>query len=125
MKTQKRNQTTIYYANYVSTSDVTSTDEWGNTIMSGEKQASYTEPTAIDLVVSPATGITAEELFGDLSNYDRILVTEKGCPINENSLLWIERSADEPHDYVVKKVSRSLNFVAYAISRVEVANDQS
>ncbi len=120
MKTLKRNQTTIYYANYISTSDVTITDEWGNTIQTGEKGAVVTTPTAISVVVSPASGIVAEEMFGGLQDYDRIIVTEKGCPIDEHSILWIDEPTTEPHDYIVKKVARSLNFVAYAVSRVEV-----
>ena len=125
MKTLKRNQTTIYYANYTDTNDLTVTDEYGNTLLSGEKGSSYTEPVAIDLVVSPATGVTMEEMFGDLSDYDRVLVTEKGCPINEHSKLWIEAPTTCPHDYIVKRVARSLNFVAYAVSRVEVSNGDS
>lgn len=121
MKTQKRNQTTIYYANYVSQDDVTVLDEYGNPLKTGEQAITYTEPESIDLVVSPATGRTAEEMFGDLQGYDRILVTESGCEIDENSILWIEASINDPHDYIVKKVARSLNFVMYAISRVEVS----
>lgn len=102
-------------------SDVTVTDEWGNILETGEKESSYAEPTAIKLVVSPASGVVADELFGSLQDYDRILITEKGCPINEHSILWIDAPVTEPHDYIVKKVARSLNFVAYAVSRVEVS----
>lgn len=120
MKTMKRNQTTIYYANYEGLADQTVTDEWGNVLISGEPKVTYSEPQAIDLVVSASTGIVAEELFGSLQDYDKILFTEKGCEINENSILWIDASTNEPHDYIVKKVARSLNFVAYAVSRVEV-----
>lgn len=120
MKTMKRNQTTIYYANYEGLTDKTVTDEWGNVLKSGESVVNYSEPIAIDLVVSASTGMVAEELFGSLQDYDKILFTEKGCEINENSVLWIDATTDGPHDYIVKKVARSLNFVAYAISRVEV-----
>jgi hypothetical protein len=122
MKTLKRNQTTIYYANYIEADDLTVTDEYGNPLKSGEKGASYSEPTAIDLVVSPASGRTMEEMFGDLSNYDRVLMTEKGCEINEHSRLWIDVPITEPHDYIVKRAARSLNFVAYAVSKVEVSD---
>ena len=122
MKTLKRNQTTIYYAKYISASDVTITDEWGNVLETGEKASAYTEPAPFDLVVSPASGVTAEEMFGDLSKYDRILFTaDKTCEINENSRIWVKASPEAPHDYVVKKVSESINFIAYAISRVEVS----
>ena len=120
MKTMKRNQTTIYYANFEEVGDVTITDEWGNTLKTGEKTVTRTEPAPIDLVVSASTGIVAEELFGSLNDYDRILFTEKGCEIDENSILWVDVPVTGPHDYVVKKVARSLNFVAYAISKVEV-----
>ena len=120
MKTMKRNQTTIYYAKYEGLTDKTATDEWGNVLKSGESVVNYSEPIAIDLVVSASTGMVAEELFGSFQDYDKILFTEKGCEIDENSILWIDVTTDEPYDYVVKKVARSLNFVAYAISRVEV-----
>ena len=121
MKTLKRNQTTIYYAKYLSTADSVIEDEYGNPLETGEKILTRTEPTPIDLVVSPATGIVAEELFGGLQDYDRILITEKGCEIDEHSILWINASPEEPHDYIVKRVARSLNFVAYAVSKVEVS----
>ena len=125
MKTMKRNQTTIYYAQYLSTSNSVIEDEYGNPLETGEKNTSHTEPIAIDLVVSPATGIVAEELFGGLQDYDRVLITEKDCEINEHSILWIEASTDAPHDYIVKRVARSLNFVAYAVSKVEVSYGDS
>lgn len=121
MKTLKRNQTTIYYANYESTEATTVVDEYGNPLESGEKMVVRTDPIAIDLVVSPASGVIADEMFGGLQDYDRILVTEKGCPIDEYSVLWIEAPITESHDYIVKKVAKSLNFVAYAVSRVEVS----
>lgn len=125
MKTMKRNQTTIYYAKYEGLTDKTVTDEWGNVLKSGESVVNYSEPIAIDLVGSASTGMVAEELFGSFQDYDKILFTEKGCEIDENSILWIDVTPDEPYDYIVKKAARSLNFVAYAISRVEVGYGNS
>ena len=58
-------------------------------------------------------------------------------PIDEYSILWIdtmpELNADgslavdsegkvkTPHDYIVKKVAKSLNSVSYAVSKVSVS----
>ena len=125
MKTQKRNQTTVYYANFESAEDAFITDEWGNSLMTGEKEVSSTSPTGIKMVVSPSTGVVSEEFFGGFADYDKSLVVEGDCAINEHSLIWIGRSPSEPHNYIVKKVAKSLNFSAYAVSRVEVSDGDS
>jgi hypothetical protein len=48
--------------------------------------------------------------------------------IDEYSILWIDKmpvmnrdgTTDTPHDYVVKKVARSLNSVSIAVAKVDI-----
>ena len=66
---------------------------------------------------------------GDSEIYDKVLVMDNPrTPIDEYAILWVDTiprlnedgSTDTPHDYVVKKVARSLNSVSIAISKVSV-----
>ena len=89
------------------------------------------------------------EYFGNMVDYDRVIVTEDvNCPIDENTVLFIDKSPEygdadthavtDTHtviggevitpvtyrvplyDYVVKRVARSINFVAIAVKSVKV-----
>lgn len=63
------------------------------------------------------------EQFGSLTDYDRTMTTaDPECPIDENSILWIdEDDTGGAYDYVVKLVSRWKNSTQYAIAKVEVS----
>ena len=58
-----------------------------------------------------------------------IVIADPKFPIDEYSILWVDSmpevkedgTTDTPHDYVVKKVARSLNSVSIAISKVNVS----
>ena len=109
-------------------------DEYGNE--TGERILYYAEPVQIRANISPATGRTSMELFGNMENYDKVIVMERDCPIDENTVLFIDREPETaqvvgnraavveelfavPHpDYVVKRVSRSLNQTAIAVMKV-------
>lgn len=114
----KRNKQKIWYANYLGQTPIVDVQGYET----GESRATYTEPTAIEVNVSPATGMTRISLFGDDLTYDKVIVSEdRHLLINENSILWVEADPEtEPYDYVVRRVARSLNGCAVAISRVEV-----
>jgi hypothetical protein len=68
--------------------------------------------------------------FGDSESYDKVIVLDDAnTPIDEYSILWVDTlpllngdgSTDTPHNYVVKKVAKSLNSgVTIAISKVSV-----
>ena len=69
--------------------------------------------------------------FGESESYDKVIVLDNlKSPINEYSILWVDTlphlnddgTTDTPHDYIVKKVARSLNSVSIAISKVNVRN---
>lgn len=119
MRTLERNKQTIYYALYEGKEPLT--DEYGNP--TGEYEVLYSEPVFLKINVSAARGEYSTRQFGEMENYDKILVTDDiNLPISETSILWIDSlDTTKPHDYIVKKVARSLNSVSYAVSKVSVS----
>lgn len=121
MKLLKRNKKTeIYYALYQG--EVDCVDEDG--FMTGEKTVTYSEPKKMKVNASPSTGATSVEQFGTLTDYDKVLMTDDmNCPIDENSIIWLETQPSEEHNYKVKKIAKSLNSIAYAVKKVDVNSD--
>ena len=124
MKCLERNKTDFYYALFVTNEP--GKDEYGNE--SGEPRIIYSEPVLAKANISPATGVSQVEQFGKDLKYDKvIIVDDMGCPIDENSVLFIDkeptRDADGNllYDYIVKKIAKSLNSISIAISKVEVS----
>lgn len=121
MNTQIRNRTPFYYALYET--NLPLVDEDGN--FTGENGTGYSDPVLYKKGnVSSATGVSNTLQFGNLEDYDKVIVTaDMACPIDENSILWVDTTdTDEPHDYVVKRVSKSLNVISIAIKKVKVSN---
>lgn len=133
MVCMSRNKSRFFYALYVSKEQ--GTDDWGNP--TGGVDITYGDPQECRANVSAAKGETQTRQFGESENYDKVIVMEGSAPpIDEYSILWIDRvpKLDEngalalndegevitPHDYIVKKVARSLNSVSIAISKVNV-----
>jgi len=124
MRSLKRNAQTIYYAKYLGITDVLD-----NGKVTGEKAVSYSKPIAIKVPVSAPSGMLSNYVFGGLEEYDRsISLTAYKSNIDEFSIFWIDcipvikddGSTDTPHDYEVKKISKSLNETAVALSKVKV-----
>lgn len=147
MRTLNRNKQSFYYATYIEKQELTETDEYGNTLKTGEYQTIYANPVECKANISPASGTTASEIFGTAEGYDKIIVIgDPAIPIDEFSLLWIDTTPDienddknapvleltmggivigdnghfRPNDYIVKRVARSLNSVAIAVRKVNV-----
>ena len=102
-------------------------DEYGNS--TGEYSVSHSNPIKKLGNVSAAQGEIQSRQFGESESYDKVIVLdERDTPIDEYSILWVDTlprlnedgSTDTPHDYIVKKVARSLNSVSIAISKVNV-----
>ena len=127
MRCMVRNKTKFYYALYIEKKELT--DEYGN--ITGEYEVVHGNPIKAFGNVSSAMGETQVRQFGESESYDKVIVLDNpNTPINEYSLLWVDTlpnlnadgSTDTPHDYIVKKVAKSLNSVAIAISKVNVQN---
>lgn len=126
MRTLTRNKRLFWYATYVDRQPVKTEDEYGNEIETGEYETRYGDLIRCAGNISPASGVTATEIFGTADGYDKIIVLDDpATPIDEHSILWLDtqpvvdgRSC--PHDFIVKRVAKSLNTVAIACRKVTV-----
>lgn len=146
MKTLKRNQQRFWYCLY--DSEIIKVDEYGNE--TSEKIVTYEDPVEMYANISQATGYSNTEQFGNLENYDKVIVTDDlTCPIDESSVLFIEKEPEFTDvtnidyeesetlfgedqvtpvtiqipvpDYIVRRVAKSLNSVSIAVSKVKVS----
>lgn len=124
MKTLARNKRKFIYCLYEgNTSPIY--DEYGNE--TGELTVSYGSPVEVWGNISPATGQSVTEMFGSLDNYDKVIVLDDtDTPIDTETVLFVGKEYEENTDglpvynYTVRKVAKSLNFVAIAIQEVKV-----
>ena len=125
MRCMVRNKSKFYYASYIGETEMI--DEYGN--HTGEYEVSYGNPIKIEGNVSAAQGEMQSRQFGESESYDKVIaLDDKNTLIDEYAILWVDTlpslnedgSTDTPHDYVVKKVARSLNGVSIAIRKVRV-----
>ena len=123
-------------------------DEFGNS--TGQYILCYSEPVKMMANISPATGMSNTEQFGNLENYDKVIVTDWiNCPIDENSVLFIDKEPEFGEsvtidyqesttlfgddtatpvtvqvplpDYIVRRVAKSLNSISIAVQKVNVS----
>lgn len=125
MRCMVRNKATFYYALYTGQTELI--DEYGNA--TGQYSVTYGNPIKALGNVSAAQGEMQTRQFGERESYDKVIVLDDvNTPIDEYSILWVDTlpllngdgSTDTPHNYVVKKVAKSLNSVTIAISKVSV-----
>lgn len=124
MRTMRINKRPLYYCLY-SESEITY-DEYGNE--SGYRPV-YAEPVIMYANVSQATGQSNTEMFGNLENYDKVIVTDDlNCPIDENTVLFVDKEpefsvtdGDPLYDYTVRRVAKSLNSISIAIRKVQTS----
>lgn len=121
MRCLTRNKRIFYYALQANQTELK--DEYGNA--TGQYEVSYTNPTKAYGNVSAAQGEMQSRQFGESESYDKVIVLDDvNTPIDEYSILWVDTlprsNEDVPHDYIVKKVARSLNSVSIAIRKVSV-----
>mgnify|MGYP006969258865 CR=1 FL=1 len=125
MRCMVRNKTKFYYATYIDKTEIV--DEYGNA--TGEYNIVYSDPKECKANISAAQGEMQSRQFGESESYDKVIVLDdRNAPIDEHSILWVDTlphlnedgSTDTPHDYIVRRVARSLNGVSIAISKVDV-----
>lgn len=127
MRTRQRTSRTFYYRLYTGEAEIV--DDYGNP--TGQVYKTYTVPVAFKANISPPSGEDVIEIFGALERYDRVIQTcDMACPIDENSVLYIDTtpSLDEQtgewsaHDYIVSRVSPSVNTIRIGCTKVNVSN---
>lgn len=134
MKTMEINKSTFYYSLYEGKTE--KVDEYGNA--TGEYEITRGNSLEFRANISAAKGETSTRQFGESESYDKVIVMGDDAPnIDEYSVLWVDSvpelnddgtlatnddgSIITPHDYIVKKVAKSLNSVSLAISKVTIS----
>lgn len=120
MRGLERNMVNFWYANVTGTKAVR--DESGYD--TGEYATVYTSPMRVRGNISPPYGQATRELFGVDIQYDMVITMFLPSPeIREDSVLWIGYSpSDHPtHTHIVKSISKSLNILQIAVSRVNIS----
>lgn len=124
MKLMKRNLKPVYYCLFKEKVPLKDKDGYET----GESGVGYADPVEMPCSVSPATGYTQAQMFGNLESYDKVLITDDmSCPIDENTVLFIDKEPEfddkgKPiFDYTVRRVAKSINFISYAVSKVKVS----
>lgn len=123
MKCLTRNKVPLYYCLYLSEEPIMDGE-----YETGETRVIYSAPVEMCANVSPATGNTSVEQFGNSLQYDKaIVLDDMSCPIDEHSVLFVDKlpefddDGNPLFDYIVKRVARSLNSISIAIVKVKVS----
>lgn len=145
MRTTHRNKRRCWFCQYTGLQPILDS----NGKDTGEKILLYSGHKALWANISPATGASGAEQFGNLENYDKVIVTnDLSCPIDENSVLFIDKEPEYTQtltmqlkpsetllgedvltpvyvdipvpDYVVRRVAKSLNSVSIAVRKITV-----
>lgn len=123
MRLLQRNLTPVWYCLYKDKKPLLDND--GNE--TGEYTITYHKPVKMMCNVSSATGQAQMGMFGNLDSYDKVIIVDNAnCPIDENSVLFIDRKpgfnqGKPTFDYTVSRVAKSLNSVSIAVSKVKVS----
>lgn len=126
MRCMNRNKVKFYYALYEGREPIL--NEQGR--KTGQYKVIHGNPIEEHANISAAKGETQTRQFGENESYDKVIVMDFITPpIDEYSILWVDTMPElndageviTPHDYVVKKVAKSLNSVSIAISKVTVS----
>lgn len=124
MRTMWRNKRPLWFVLYEGKEALTDSEGFET----GEYRLKYGKPHCMEANISAASGSAQIEQFGNLTGYDKVMVTDDVCcPIDENTVLFVDKCPEfdgdgRPiYDYVIRRVARSLNSVSYAIQKVEIS----
>lgn len=123
MRALKKNMVPFWYSLYEDSFPVT--DEDG--LLMGENAVRYSAPVQAYANISPSSSGTMVQPFGTDIRYDKVIVvSDPKFPVDEHSLLRLDGNpvydldGNLIPDYIVVRVSKSLNSVSYAVRKVEV-----
>lgn len=119
MRGLERNMREFWYANVTGSIPVVDADGFET----GELQITYSSPVHVRGNISPPYGSASREMFGIDTPYELVITMFLPSPeFSEDSVLWIGYSpSDSPrHTHIIKSISKSLNVVQIAVSRVDV-----
>lgn len=115
MRTLNKNKQTLYHAEYQS-----ETEAMREGLKTGRYKASYSDPVEEKMNISAARGSAEREMFGIETHYSKVAVTDNlNCSMDEASIVWIGKTPNTHHNYVVVRKAKSLNSISYALREVE------
>lgn len=120
MRGLMRNRRAIFYKNFVRTDY----EEDKDGKKTGKKVAVYTDVKVMYGTISAPTGTTSLQMFGVDEDYNKVITLDKpDMDVTENSVMWIDKpyNEGEAHDYVVKRVTRNINYMFIGLRKVNVA----
>ena len=124
MKLLHRNLKLIRYCLYNSKTPITDSEGFETS----EEKIVYDTAAELLCSVSTARGNAQIEVFGNLDNYDKVLITDlMTCPIDENTVLFVDKEPEYDadgtpiYDYFVRRVAPSLNCISIAIAKVKTS----
>lgn len=125
MRTATKNETAVWYANFVSETE--ELDAYGN--HTGRYYPTYSTPKKVFVNLAGTRYTATWNLNGFETDYRRDIVTcDKTLDWKENTVLWIGIeptrvvegvTVNVPHNFIVEKVSPTLNAVRYTIREVQ------
>lgn len=120
MRSCRRNKQTIHYINQIST-----TRERVDGYDTGNEIPVYSDIVTRLVNIAPATGQVAIQLFGNETQYDKVIVVSKDekLDIQENVTKFfidiVPNSDKTNYNYICKRIAKSLNVIAYALTSIE------
>lgn len=125
MRTLNRNRQDLYYATFVSKTEVL--DEYGNA--TGQYQITYSAPATTAWNVSFVESDAEVEMFGIQSKDTlRIVAPKQSFPLDEASILWYGITPETPyvatapkHNYAIAGIRPSLNELVFYAKRVDAS----
>lgn len=124
MRILERDKQTIYFCNYLGKTEKTKTIG-GETIRLGEYEETYGEQQTAKVYVSVPKGATqigygkaALEPIGNVSHYQRMIISETDLGLTIDSLVWIDADPTGTADYRVEMVAKSYHHTQYIVKQL-------
>jgi hypothetical protein len=122
MRTLTKNKQPLYYATYVSKTEIL--DEYDNG--TGQFQITYSAPVAANWNVRAVESDAEVEMFGILAKDTIRVVCEKPLPIDEASIIWFGTDVPDPynpvapgHNYRIAGIPPTLNDAVFYAVKVD------
>ena len=114
-----RNTQTIFYSQYYDKEPILDSEGYET----GEYRVGYINPIPLDVNIIDKTTKVAREYFGNDIEGKYVILTDKNCPIKENTALWIDtenpiEDSSVKYNCQVSAINKSLNYKAIAVKEV-------
>ena len=119
MRSLERNKQPFAYAYALDSVEVLDAD--GN--RTGSRRPVWGKQLTAKANISPDRGAVGVEIFGAFADYDRVIcyTPADGIDLQEMCAVWIDADRSGKHDYVVRRIGRSINGILAAVQKVVVS----